>query len=498
MNKIIPSWTISNPISRRTTKEVRVGNIGIGGNNPIRIQSMTNTDTMDTIATVEQTLRLVDKGCELVRITASNVQAAQNLYNIKNELAKRNCYVPLIADIHFNPKAAEVAAEIVEKVRINPGNYTDRNISKIEYSDSEYKQELEKISERLFPLIEICKKNNTAIRIGTNHGSLSQRIMARYGNTPFAMATSAMEFVEICKNLDFENLVLSMKSSNVKVMHYATRILCSMMQEKDLQFPIHLGVTEAGNEFEGRVKSMCGIGSLLALGIGDTIRVSLTEIPENEIPVAKDIVAAYSNISPLQSEKTITLNSEFEKRQKPTDFSNSERIDICKESVESIIERLKASSYPAGIIVQSDKDFNLERLLGNTTALIMESMVDKVELCDSLLQAELLQATGEEIYKAEFIACPSCGRTKYDIQSALAKVKEKCKHLKGLKIAVMGCIVNGPGEMADADYGYIGGLENKVHLYRGKQLVHSNIPEDVALNLLIDMIKEDGKWQDVI
>ena len=495
MNNNKPTWAVSNPVTRRLTKEVRVGNVGIGGSNPVRVQSMTNTDTMDTMATVEQTLRLVEKGCELVRITASNVQAAQNLYNIKNELAKRNCYVPLIADIHFNPKAAEVAASIVEKVRINPGNYTDRNISKIQYSDREYEQELEKIAERLSPLIDICKQNNTAIRIGTNHGSLSQRIMARYGDTPFAMACSAMEFVEICNGLNFDNLVLSMKASNVKVMHYATRMLCCMMEEKGFNLPIHLGVTEAGNEMEGRVKSICGIGSLLALGIGDTIRVSLTEIPENEIPVAKKIVEAYSDIMPKESEKTIILHSEFEKREKPSDVSNLERFDICKQSPEEIITNLQKQEHKAGIIYQSEEEFNQEKLLGNVTALIMESMVDKLELKDDLLQSEVLQATGEQVFKAEFIACPSCGRTKYDIQSALAKVKERCKHLKGLKIAVMGCIVNGPGEMADADYGYIGGLENKVHLYRGKNLVHSNISEEEALPLLIEMIKEDGKWQ---
>ncbi len=496
MNQIIPTWFLSNPVTRRKTREVKVGNIGIGGSNPVRIQSMTNTDTMDTIATVEQTLRLVEKGCELVRITASNVQAAQNLYEIKNELIKRNCNVPLIADIHFNPKAAEVAASIVEKVRINPGNYTDRNISKIQYSDKEYEQELEKISERLYPLIDICKQHNTAIRIGTNHGSLSQRIMSRYGDTPFAMATSAMEFVEICKNLNFENLVLSMKASNVKVMHYATRMLCSMMEEKGLNLPIHLGVTEAGNEMEGRVKSMCGIGSLLALGIGDTIRVSLTEIPENEIPVAKKIVKAYSDIMPKESEKTIVLHSEFEKTEKLNDVTFCKRFDICKQSPEEIIANLRNDVHKAGVIYQSDETFNQEKLLGNVTALIMESMVDKLELCDESLQAELLQATGEQIYKAEFIACPSCGRTKYDIQSALSKVKAKCSHLKGLKIAVMGCIVNGPGEMADADYGYIGGLENKVHLYKGKNLVHSNVSEEEALDLLIEMIKQDGNWQE--
>ena len=496
MNQIIPIWSLSNPVTRRKTREVKVGNIGIGGSNPVRIQSMTNTDTMDTIATVEQTLRLVEKGCELVRITASNVQAAHNLYEIKNELIKRNCNVPLIADIHFNPKAAEVAAPIVEKVRINPGNYTDRNISKIQYSDKEYEQELEKISERLYPLIDICKQHNTAIRIGTNHGSLSQRIMSRYGDTPFAMTTSAMEFVEICKNLNFENIVLSMKSSNVKVMHYATRTLCSMMQQKGYDYPIHLGVTEAGNEFEGRVKSISGIGSLLALGIGDTIRVSLTEIPENEIPVARKIVDAYSNISIDFTDKNIILRSEFEKREKLADVSSCKRFDICTTRPEEIISILQKEENPSAVIYQSDENCNQEKLLGDITALIMESMVEKVELKDDVLQAELLQATGEQIYKAEFIACPSCGRTKYDIQSALSKVKAKCSHLKGLKIAVMGCIVNGPGEMADADYGYIGGLENKVHLYKGKNLVHSNVSEEEALDLLIEMIKQDGNWQE--
>jgi (E)-4-hydroxy-3-methylbut-2-enyl-diphosphate synthase len=382
--------------NKRKTKEVMVGNIGIGGNNPIRIQSMTNTDTMDTMATVNQVLRLEEVGCELVRITAADIKAAQNLYNIKNELAKRNSSIPLIADIHFNPNVALVAAEIVDKVRINPGNYFERNKSSLSLSEKEYNEELDKIKERLFPLIEICKKHNTAIRVGTNHGSLSQRVVARYGNTPFAMAVSALEFARIIHSMDFNLLVLSQKASNVKVMVSAVRLMKEMLDNEGLLYPIHLGVTEAGSGEDGKIKSAVGIGTVLSLGIGDTIRVSLTDKPEAEIPVAKDI----------------------------------------------------------------------------------------------------LQASGDRIYKAEFISCPSCGRTKYDIQSVLAKVKEECSHLIGIKIGVMGCIVNGPGEMADADYGYVGSGQGKVSLYRGNNVVYQNVSEEEALEKLIGMIKEDGFWKE--
>lgn len=381
---------------RRETRVVMVGNVAIGGRNPVSIQSMTNTDTMDTELTCDQVVRLVEEGCELVRITAPDVAAAYNLQNIKTELERRNCFVPLIADIHFNPKAAEVAASIVSKVRINPGNYTDRNRGKIDYTDEEYNAELEKIKERLKPLIEICKVHNTAIRIGTNHGSLSERVVSRYGNTPYAMAVSAFEFAKICHSLGFDNLILSQKSSNVKVMVASTRMLCEMLDKEDLNYPIHLGVTEAGDGQDGRIKSAVGIGGMLAIGIGDTIRVSLTEKPENEILIAKDI----------------------------------------------------------------------------------------------------LQASGDRIYKAEFVSCPSCGRTKYNIEEALAKVKAECSHLVGVKIGVMGCIVNGPGEMADAHYGYVGASDKKVNLYRSKDLVHSNIDEDLAIEMLKEMIKEDGNWKD--
>ncbi|MDR1847240.1 MAG: (E)-4-hydroxy-3-methylbut-2-enyl-diphosphate synthase [Bacteroidales bacterium] len=382
-------------LTRRQTSTVNVGSVGIGGNNPIRIQSMTNTDTMNTVATAQQVMALADVGCELVRITASDTKSAENLYNIRNLLVQKGYDIPLIADIHFNPKAAEIAASIVQKVRINPGNYTDRPSNTVSLTEEAYNGELQRIKERLHPLIEICKRHNTAMRIGTNHGSLSQRIINRYGNTPFAMAHSAMEFVRICKTLKYESLVLSMKSSNVRIMNLATRLLVSMLDKDGLNYPIHLGVTEAGEGEDGRIRSAIGIGSLLCLGIGDTIRVSLTEDPVAEIPVAQSI----------------------------------------------------------------------------------------------------LQAAACRTYKAEIISCPSCGRTRYDIQRAVKEVKNRCEHLKGVKIAVMGCIVNGPGEMLDADYGYIGSLEGKVHLYRKGELAFANVEEAKAIDILLEMIDKDKKTE---
>lgn len=375
--------------------EVKVGKVIIGGGNPIVIQSMCNTDTMDTMATVDQTMRLLEKGCQMVRITSADEKQAANLYNIKNELIKRGCNVPLVADIHFNPKSAEIAASIVEKIRINPGNYVDRRWN-TSFTEKDYEDTLKRAAENINPLIEICKKHNTAIRIGVNHGSLSERILYKYGNTPMAMAQSCLEYLHIFQSLDFHNIVVSLKASDVKVMYDANVMLHDMMHKENMYYPFHLGVTEAGNGEDGRTKSISGIASLLLRGIGDTIRVSLTEKPENEIQVCKDI----------------------------------------------------------------------------------------------------LQAVGLQRYKAEFVACPSCGRTKYNIEEALEKVKTACNHLKGLKIAVMGCIVNGPGEMADADYGYIGAGNNNVNLYRGKNLVYTHIEENDAINKLISMIKEDGKWID--
>ena len=376
------------------SRQIHIGNLTLGGGAPVRVQSMTNTDTMDTHATVEQTLRMVEAGCELVRITAPDVKAAENLGRIKEELLKRGCEVPLVADIHFNPKAAEVAATLVEKVRVNPGNYTDRNVGRVEFTDQEYRDELKRIGEKMASLIEICKKHGTAMRIGTNHGSLSERIVSRYGNTPEGMAQSAIEFAQVCKALDFDKLVFSMKASNVKVMVQSTRLFVQKMKELGMDYPIHLGVTEAGDAMQGRLKSAAGIGALLLDGIGDTIRVSLTEDPVEEIPVAYDI----------------------------------------------------------------------------------------------------LQAVGVRISQAEYIACPSCGRTQYDIQQALHEIKSRTSHLKGLKIGVMGCIVNGPGEMADADFGYVGSGAGRITLYQGHEVVKRDIPQAAAVDELIALIKSAGRW----
>ena len=421
----------SNKLYQRfATRVVHVGNVPLGGDYPVRVQSMTNTDTLDTISTVEQAIRMIEAGCEYVRITAPGLKEAENLREIKKELLHRGYNTPIIADVHFNPKIAEIAAGIVEKVRINPGNYVTwnktggtrdkttgtrdaghgnrdtghgnrdtghgndliqdvtRHVSRV----TDYA--LEQTASRLSPLIKICKDHGTAIRIGVNHGSLSERIMDLYGDTPRGMVQSAMEFARICESLSFYNLVLSMKASNTKVMIAANRMLVEQMKKSGMNYPIHLGVTEAGAGEDGRIKSAIGIGSLLADGIGDTIRVSLTEDPEFEIPVAYNI----------------------------------------------------------------------------------------------------LQAAGARITKTEFIACPSCGRTQFNIQSALEKIQARTSHLPGLKIAVMGCIVNGPGEMADASYGYVGAGKGKIHLYKGQQLVQKNIGESIAVEALIELIKVNGDW----
>ena len=367
--------------NRRKTLEVNVGDIPMGGNNPIRVQSMTNTNTLDTQKTVEQIIKLVNLGCEYVRIATANIYEAENLKNIKKELRNKGYQTPLIADVHFNPQVALIAAEIVEKVRINPGNYESGKDS---------------IAERLFPLLKICKQNGTAIRIGINHGSLSERIINQYGNTAFGMAKSAMEYVQICNDFGFHNLVLSMKASDTRIMVQSVRLLVDMLDEKKWYYPLHLGVTEAGNGEYGRIKSAIGIGTLLQDGLGDTIRVSLTENPENEIPFALDI----------------------------------------------------------------------------------------------------LQACGLRYNKAEFISCPSCGRTQYNIEEFLEVIKQKTSHLKGLKIGVMGCIVNGPGEMADADYGFVGAGKNKITLYKGKNPIYKNLDIENAVDMLIQLIKENGDWRD--
>ncbi|MEE9573077.1 MAG: (E)-4-hydroxy-3-methylbut-2-enyl-diphosphate synthase [Candidatus Neomarinimicrobiota bacterium] len=620
--------------SRLKTQEVMVGKIGVGGNNSIRIQSMTVTNTMDTDTTVEETIRMVDAGCELVRITTPSIKEAHNLQNIKDELYARGYDIPLIADIHFTPNAAEIAARIVEKVRINPGNYTDRKQFKVaEYTDSAYQEEIERIRSRFVPLIRICKRFKTAIRIGVNHGSLSDRIMSRYGDTPFGMVESGMEFVRICEKEKFYDIVLSMKSSNPVVMVHANRLLAAKMIETGRIYPIHLGVTEAGEGEDGRIKSAIGIGTLLEDGIGDTIRVSLTEKPENEIPVAKAIVDRYSNrisheaIKELDSatgnpleykrrESTILHNiggdnppriiidlsriSELNRKdlssigyeyanakryisdqaadyifvgdqainfELPNELAVIQNAEVWRNSKNSyqsfksneyfitkskkskilnfisinsselntdIIERIKTDDTIVLILETENKlgmteqrRFIYELIKNNisvpiiikrnysrldTKQLLVDSSVDiGALLIDGLIDGiwlesnqspkfinhtsfGILQATRSRITKTEYISCPSCGRTKFDLPEVTAQIRKETEHLKGVKIGIMGCIVNGPGEMADADYGYVGTGSGTVALYKGQNIVQKNITEKDAVNSLIDLIKKHGDW----
>jgi len=433
---------------------------------------------MDTVATVAQVIRLVEAGCELVRITAPGVKEAENLYYIKKELKKRGVQIPLIADIHFNPKAAEVAAQIVEKVRINPGNYVDRNRGKVEYSETEYRNELDKIAESLSPLLRVCKANGTAIRIGTNYGSLSERILVKYGNTPKGMVESAMEFVHICDDFGFQSLVLSMKASRVQIMIEANQLLVKRMIEEGKYFPVHLGVTEAGNGDEARIKSAAGIGSLLASGIGDTIRVSLAEAPEAEIPVAQNLVNFYA-----QRGKKVDKNHPITNR-------------IIRKDNTSILKM----QYPGlpfdELLLRSAVDFTLlhqEEKVGDVQ-ITNQGKTSDDEL--NTLGQNILQALGIRHFKTEFVACPSCGRTQFDLMEALEKVKKQTSQLKDLTIAVMGCIVNGPGEMAEADYGYVGAGPGKVTIYKGSSPILKNIDEKNAIQSLIDLIKKEGDWME--
>jgi len=513
------------------SKEVAIGNMVIGGNHPVLIQSMTNTKTLDTDATVDQIVRLADVGCEMVRITTQNIKEAKNLNEIKNALIQKGYGLPLIADVHFNPKVAEVAAQIVEKVRINPGNYVDRNNLKIDFTEKEYRSDLVKIEQKLSPLIDICKKNNTVIRIGTNHGSLSNQILAKYGNTPEGMVESAIEFVQVCRNLNFEHLVLSMKASNVRVMIEANKLLVERMTKNGYYYPIHLGVTEAGDSADGRLKSAAGIGNLLLNGIGDTIRVSLTEIPENEIPVAKQLVELYGkkkdNLLKINAEKIIIKNNDQlikSNNLKPpyaisqgfseiADFSldqknilhgnkgiiETETISIMPDSVgefETGIIKLDYSGLTEEAVqLRAASEFSYLYDLHSSIGICVNDESTSPDI-NTQLALDILQAMGLRYSKTEFIACPSCGRTNFDIQDHLKKVKEKTAHLKGIKIAIMGCLVNGPGEMADADYGYVGSGTGKVNLFKGSVLVYTNLNENIAVDTLISIIKEGGDWKD--
>ncbi len=645
-------------MKRFKTRVVIVGDVSIGGDNPIRMQSMTTTDTMDTLATVEQSIRIIEAGADLVRITAPSLNDAKNLENIKNELNARGYKTPLVADIHFTPNAAEVAARIVEKVRVNPGNYVDKKkFELLEYTDAEYQEELERLRQRFTPLVLICKEYGTAMRIGTNHGSLSDRIMSRYGDTPLGMVESAFEFIRICRDNNYHELVLSMKSSNPQVMVQAYRLLVSKMTDLGWDYPLHLGVTEAGDGEDGRIKSAIGIGTLLEEGIGDTIRVSLTEEPEFEVPVCIDLVKRYKNFneaaSPdknqnevVKSDAAVTVVNPFEYSRRETievgNIGNHHvpvvMIDASSKNIEShrdlvllgyrynelldkwnigdqaadyiylgkndlnfqipgtlkkvfdfqphpqplsggeglkkvhsdfgwmmtldqyleekyleqihfvkvevhqlnneLISKLKTDSNAVILLSSSDSHpmhsirnafiklienkiktpviINLltnnlnddEFTLYNATdagALLIDGLGDGIYLEDADKSFELinrcsfgiLQATRTRISKTEYISCPSCGRTLFDLQETTAKIKARTYHLKGLKIAVMGCIVNGPGEMADADFGYVGSGIGKITLYKGKEVVKRNVPSSIAVDELISLIKENGMWVEV-
>jgi len=597
---------------RRKTRQVKVGNIGVGGDNPIRVQSMITCDTMDTDASIQQTIELANVGCEIVRITAPTVKDARNLEQIVKGLRERGCNVPTVADIHFKPEAAMEAAKWVDKVRINPGNYADSKKFVIrEYTDEQYAGELNRIRERFSPLVDLCKKRSIAMRIGTNHGSLSDRILNRYGDTPLGMVESALEFARIARDMDYHDFIFSMKASNPKIMIAAYRLLVARLNElgPDWNYPLHLGVTEAGEGEDARIKSAIGIGSLLADGIGDTIRVSLTEDSPHEIPVARALI---ENIERTSGSQLSTLNPQlsfdpysYQRRASDTlaiaGIGNSgqriklggaelirvvvkkanfdkiahkiEKMGDYKPEIiygnagiveidprdETAIAKLNAERSPRFVTVSDDVDlavipaFRLlagklhsrhpillkdvlsrgEEMLDTGYSMLDKEIQHPVSsiqhqpdfltrllsastnigslLCDGigdaiLVQGEeapgqalrlsynVLQAAGSRIFKTDYVACPSCGRTLFNLQTTTAKIKESTSHLKGVKIAIMGCIVNGPGEMADADFGYVGGAPGKVNLYVGKTAVKFNIPEVEAVDRLKDLIREHGKW----
>jgi len=578
--------------TRRNTREVRVGNVGLGGNNPIRVQSMITSDTRDTLACVAEVLGLAEAGCEIVRITAQTKVYAANLENIAREVRATGCQVPLVADIHFKPDAAMEAAKWVEKVRVNPGNYVDKKKFEIrEYTDDQYEAELERIREQFTPLVHLCKDLGRAMRIGTNHGSLSDRIMNRYGDTPLGMCESALEFARIAREHDYHNFVFSMKASNPKVMIEAYRLLVARLDSEgpDWNYPIHLGVTEAGDGEDGRIKSAIGIGSLLADGIGDTIRVSLTEDAIHEIPVARALVGLHRSESgwglqpqpireasclpalapsynpftyerrssssltiqghDLGADKTVRVfttqdrwNALAHKMANMGDFKpeiiyeKSNVIEIDPRNLDTI-SKLNDRQEPCLITVadgiglspvhgfrmlafqadprhpillkdtldppSGDTDFNKALLSAsqNIGSLLCDGIGDAILIRGETapgqslrLAYNILQAAGTRIFKTDYVACPSCGRTLFNLQSTTQKIREATGHLKGVRIAVMGCIVNGPGEMADANFGYVGGAPGKINLYVGKTAVKFNIPQAEAVERLIDLIKEHDKW----
>src|SRR2546428_8236050 len=568
---------------RRKTREVKVGNVGIGGDNPIRVQSMITCDTMDTEASIQQTIELADAGCEIVRITAPTVKDARNLEYIGKGLRERTCNVPIVADIHFKPEAAIEAAKWVDKVRINPGNYADSKKFVIrEYTDEQYAAELGRIRARFRPLVDLCKERGIAMRIGTNHGSLSDRILNRYGDTPLGMVESALEFARIARDLDYHDFVFSMKASNPKVMIEAYRLLVARLNGEgpDWNYPIHLGVTEAGEGEDARIKSAIGIGSLLADGIGDTIRVSLTEDSIHEIPVAKALIENIKKTSNAEHRtpnielsfdpfsyqrratekierdgvklggdeliRVVVRQANFDKIAHKIDRMGDYKPEIVYQSAnvveidprdDSAIAKINAQRRAQFVTVRDDVDLTViatfrllaAQLHARHPILLKDELRRKKEekdfletlliastnigslVCDGigdaiLVQGEeapgqalrltynILQAAGSRVFKTDYVACPSCGRTLFNLQTTTAKIKASTSHLKGVKIAIMGCIVNGPGEMADAGFGYAGGAPGKINLYVGKTAVKFNIPEAEAVDRLVDLVREHGKW----
>lgn len=532
---------------RRRTSEATAAGVGIGGDNPVRLQSMTNTDTLDTDGSVAQILRIAEAGGELVRLTTQGVREASNMEEIRRRVREAGCDVPLVADVHFNPRVAFTAAVTCDKVRVNPGNFVDaaRTFQKIEFTDEEYAEEIEKIRRTLIPFLELCREHSTCVRLGVNHGSLSDRIMSRYGDSPEGMVESVMEFLQIAREVNFDNIVISIKASNVVVMTKTVRLLVKAMKEESMHFPLHLGVTEAGDGEDGRVKSAVGIGSLLLEGYGDTIRVSLSEEPEKEIPVAamlRDFAASYGGAVPpdcvppegearshsvaipgFETEKwPIVIGHDLKSSEIPGEwhtakadedpklFDDDLPVILASDAtnrmawVMSWIDRFVRAGGRNPIIVRFSYPYaDWERLQVEASSesggLLLGGYcsgiwIDAPQFTDGRvadLSLRILQAARLRTSRTEYIACPGCGRTLFDLQTTLRKVREATSDLTGLKIGVMGCIVNGPGEMADADYGYVGAGPGKVSLYRGKELIKKNIPAEEAITELLNLINTD-------
>lgn len=521
---------------RRRTCTVAAGDVLIGNPEPVVVQSMTTTPTADTSASAAQVASIAAAGAQLVRLTAQGVSHAANLANIKAAAAERECHVPLVADIHFNPAAAFEAALHVDKVRINPGNFFDpgRTFRKMHFTDAEYAAELDKIRLGFIPFLELCRQHDTAIRIGVNHGSLSDRIMSRYGDGARGMTESALEYLRICRDEGFDNVVVSIKASDVTIMTDTVRLLARRMDDENIHYPIHLGVTEAGNALDGRIKSAVGIGSLLVDGIGDTIRVSLSEAPENEIPVARFLVGYCDGMARACHAAGVQNRSQSSGRRpsrtvgdiggnmpvaivgdkegadtsliRTLVFSGPEALPTARAAMQAM--RRSGDDAPVAIVFDYPDARNVDELILTASVdlgtLLLEGCDDAIGIRSPLLTdgqsvdicRRIVQACGLARYRSEIVACPGCGRTLFDLPEVLEVVKARFEHLSHLKIAVMGCIVNGPGEMAGADYGYTGGAKGMVNLYRGMECIAKNIPQDQAPAELENIIRQDGQWTD--